>query len=135
MAGSVGISAQGKFGIQSLKRGILILTVITLRDVLEVKVSPTAVFHFVRNSSSDIPLLYKYQTETKLTSNEEWFEGGKKKHRRDRPCIDTEYPTYHRFNVHLPPPAHIVDLSKPTHHLQCHLASHLVPEIKGTGQS
>ena len=39
-------------GLQSRKReGIL--TVSKLRDVLEMKVSPTAVFHFVMNSSSE----------------------------------------------------------------------------------
>jgi hypothetical protein len=41
------------------ERGEWILTVGNLRDVLEMKVSPTAVFHFVMNSSSDIGLLCK----------------------------------------------------------------------------
>jgi hypothetical protein len=41
------------------ERGEEILTVSSLRDVLEMKVSPTAVFHFVMNSSSDIVSLWK----------------------------------------------------------------------------
>jgi hypothetical protein len=42
--------------------------------------------------------------------------------------------TDHLFDVHLPPLVRTVDLSKPTHHLQCHLALDLVLELKGSGQ-
>ena len=43
--------------------------------------------------------------------------------------------THHLFDVHLPPLVRIVDLSKPTHHLQCHLASDLMLELEGPGSS
>ena len=46
--------------------GILTVSPSNLRDVLEMNVSPTAAFHLVMNSSSDIGSLYKYQPETKL---------------------------------------------------------------------
>jgi hypothetical protein len=42
--------------------------------------------------------------------------------------------THNLFNVHLPPLVRIVDLSKPTHHLQCHLASDLVLKFERSGQ-
>lgn len=42
---------------------------------------------------------------------------------------------HHLFDVHLPPLIRIGHLSKPTHHLSCHLAaSDLVLELKGSGQ-
>jgi hypothetical protein len=43
--------------------------------------------------------------------------------------------THRLFDVHLPPLAvRVVDLSKPMHHPQCHLASNLVLGLKGSGQ-
>src|SRR6266851_1461766 len=41
---------------------------------------------------------------------------------------------YYLFNVHLPQLVRVVDLSKPTHHLQCHLAPDLVLILEGSGQ-
>jgi hypothetical protein len=41
---------------------------------------------------------------------------------------------YHVFNVHLPQLVRVVDFSKPTHHLQGHLAPDLVLILKGSGQ-
>ena len=58
-------------GIPKAKEGMGILTVSSLRDVSEMNVSPTAVFHVVMNPSSDIGSLYKYRPQTKLESNSE----------------------------------------------------------------
>jgi hypothetical protein len=114
---------RGSFPISSFvvksseaERGEEILTVSSLRDVLGMKVSPTAVFHFVMSSSSDIGSLYEYQPETKLGSN-----GGKKKGLETNLVLTQNTQadlTHHLFNVHLPPLVRIVDLSKPTHRLQ-----------------
>jgi hypothetical protein len=46
-------------GVRSPNERILMLTVSSLRDVLEMKVSSTAVYHFVMNSSSNIRSLCK----------------------------------------------------------------------------
>ena len=74
--------------------GILIVSLSNLRDVLEMNVSPTAAFHLVMNSSSDIRSLYKYQPKTKLGSN-----SGKTTRTRNQPCTDAE----HRNRLDGPP--------------------------------
>src|SRR6266566_2324014 len=85
--------------------------------------------------SGTCPLILGYSTSTsqKLGSN-----GGKIK--RSKPTlyyrrIPKPTLTRHLFNVHLPPLVRIVDLPKLTHHLQYHLASHLVLELKESGMS
>ena len=108
----------------------VLLIVSSLRDVLEMKVSPTAVFHFVTNSSSGIALQAPVRNKVRVK-------------RRENKTLETNLvltqntqadSTHHLYNVHLPPLVRIADLSKPTHHLQCHLASDLVFELKGPGQ-
>ena len=106
------------------------LTVSNLRDVWETKVSPTAVFHFVRNSSSDIGSACKkhekhlgsMDTRKLLASNLVLTQNTQ---------ADL---TNHLFSVHLPSLARIIDLSKPTHNLQGHLASDFVLVFEGLGQ-
>jgi hypothetical protein len=79
-------------GLPESERGKGILIMSSLRDVLEMKVSPTAVFHFVMNSSSDIGSLCKYSKYQKQSWDQTRNEG--KNERRENvqnePCTDAE---------------------------------------------
>ena len=106
-----------------------------LRDVLETKVSPTAVFHFVMNSFSDIGSFCKYNKQVLAVNKVRIKTRGVRAETNFVVTQNTQADlTHHLFDVHLPPLARIVDPSKPTHDLQCHLASDLVLELKGSGQ-
>jgi hypothetical protein len=101
-------------GPQSRKREGM-LTVSRLRDVLEMKVSPTAVFHFVTNSSSDIGSFCKDTKYKKQSWNQTGNEAGKNKLETNLVLTQNTQAdlTHNLFNVHLPPLVRIVDLSKP----------------------
>ena len=101
-----------------------------LRDVWETNVSPTAVFHFVRNSSSGIgSACKKYEKHLGSMSTTKLLAPNLVLTQNTQADL-----THHLFNIHLPSLARIIDLSKPTHHLQGHLASDLVLVFEGLGQ-
>jgi hypothetical protein len=88
--------------MEGLRIPAKMLTVSNLRDVWETKVSPTAVFHFVINSSSDIGSVYKKHSDQ---------QGRGRANACNRPCADVGYPG----RLDAPPFRHPPSTARPQH--------------------